>query len=346
MKDGVVLITGSCGRIGLNLVRKLDAQFQIIGFELVKSFYAVADEELVPVDLTSEESVSQAFSHIKDTYGNQIVAVVHLAAYYSFEKKHSPLYEKVTVAGTERLLRHLQNFEVGQFIFSSTMLVYAPCTPGHPMTEESPIAPKWDYPLSKVRTEQKIHELRGQTKTVILRIAGIYDDHCHSIPVSRQIQRIYENQLESRVFSGDIHHGSSFLHMDDLVDAIALVIQKRDELQAEEIFLLGEPKTLSYDAMQRIISRQIRGTEFKTWRIPKWLAKIGAAILGILPFSKPFIKPWMIDFADDHYELDISKAKNVLGWEPTRSLEATLPIIIKELKKNPAGWYKTNQLSG
>ncbi len=346
MGKGVVIVTGSCGRIGSNVVRKLDPDFQLVGFELLKALYAAADEELVPVDLTSDESVHKAFTHIKDRYGTKIVSVIHLAAYYSFDQKHSPLYEQVTVKGTERLLKALQDFELEQFIFSSTMLVYAPSEPGHPINEGSLVSPKWDYPLSKVHTEKVIHEMRGKAKAVILRIAGVYDDHCHSIPISHQIQRIYEKQLESRLFSGNIHHGASFLHMDDLVDAIQLAVQKRRELPDELTLLLGEPKTMSYDELQRAISRLIRGTEFKTWRVPKWFAKLGSAIQGMIPFiPKPFVKPWMIDLADDHYELDISKAKKILGWTPKKNLEETLPIMIEELKVDPEGWYKKNQLT-
>lgn len=346
MGKGVVIVTGSCGRIGSNVVRKLEPDFQIVGFELLKALYAAADEELVPVDLTSDESVHQAFTHIKERYGKKIVSVIHLAAYYSFDQKHSPLYDKVTVKGTERLLKALQDFELEQFIFSSTMLVYAPSLPGHPINEGSLVSPKWDYPLSKVHTEKVIHEMRGKAKAVILRIAGVYDDHCHSIPISHQIQRIYEKQLESRLFSGNIHHGASFLHMDDLVDAIQLAVQKRRELPDELTLLLGEPKTMSYDELQRTISRLIRGTEFKTWRVPKWFAKLGSAIQGMIPFiPKPFVKPWMIDLADDHYELDISKAKKILGWAPKKNLEETLPIMIEELKVDPEGWYKKNQLT-
>jgi nucleoside-diphosphate-sugar epimerase len=346
MKKGVVIVTGSCGRIGSNVVRRLDSDFQIVGFELLKAIYAESDEELVPVDLTSDESVSQAFKHIKDTYGEKIVSVIHLAAYYSFDKKHSPLYENVTVQGTLRLLKALKDFELEQFIFSSTMLVYAPGKPGHPINEDSLVSPKWDYPLSKVHTEKVIHEMRGKAKTVIMRIAGVYDDHCHSIPISHQIQRIYEDQLESRLFSGNIHHGASFLHMDDLVDAIELSVRKRQELPDELILLLGEPETLTYDQLQRAISQLIREREFKTYRVPKWFAKLGSAIQGMIPFiPKPFVKPWMIDLADDHYELDITKAKQVLGWAPKRKLNETLPIMIEELKKDPEKWYKMNQLS-
>ena len=38
------------------------------------------------------------------------------------------------------------------------MLVHAPCKPGHPISEDSPVKPNWDYPLSKVKTEKAIQK--------------------------------------------------------------------------------------------------------------------------------------------------------------------------------------------
>src|SRR5262245_16560705 len=31
--------------------------------------------------------------------------------------------------------------------------------------------------------------------------------------------------------------------------------------------------------------------------------------------EEPFIKPWMIDLADDHYELEISRDRALLDWD-------------------------------
>jgi len=63
-----------------------------------------------------------------------------------------------------------------------------------------------------------------------------------------------------------------------------------------------------------------------------------------LPGADPFIKPWMIDRANDHYALDITRARTLLGWEPKRSLRATLPKMIAALKLDPLGWYRENKL--
>jgi uncharacterized membrane protein len=75
------------------------------------------------------------------------------------------------------------------------------------------------------------------------------------------------------------------------------------------------------------------------------LAKTGAWIEGEILQEEPFIKPWMVDFADDHYELDITRARTLLGWEPKHSLRATLPVIIDALKSDPIAWYRDNKLN-
>lgn len=344
MRKDVIIVTGACGRIGTQIVKRLSPNYTVVGFDVPKSC-AGAEDSRIPVDLSSDESVKAAFERVRATYGNKIASVIHLAAYYSFKEKFSPLYDKVTVRGTERLLKSLQSFEVEQFLFTSTMLIHAPSLPGVSITEEWPICANWGYPISKVQTEELIHENRGRIPTVIMRVAGVYDDFCHSIPISNQIQRIYEKQMEARVFSGNIHHGAAFVHMDDLVDAMELAVKKRKQLPDELVLLIGEPETLSYDQMQREISKLLFHKEFRTFRVPKIFAKLGAWIMCHLPFGKdPFIRPWMIDFADDHYELNIDRAKKILGWSPKKSIEKTLPKMIEALQKDPDHWYKANGL--
>ncbi|HYF00831.1 MAG TPA: NAD(P)-dependent oxidoreductase, partial [Planctomycetota bacterium] len=77
--------------------------------------------------------------------------------------------------------------------------------------------------------------------------------------------------------------------------------------------------------------------------IPKPLAKAGAWIQDL--FGDPFIKPWMIEFADDHYALDVTRARHQLGWTPRRSLRETLPRMISALKADPARWYHDHHLA-
>jgi nucleoside-diphosphate-sugar epimerase len=174
----------------------------------------------------------------------------------------------------------------------------------------------------------------------------VYDDRCHSIPLAQQIRRIYEKRLISRLFSGDVRHGVAFLHIEDMVTALMLAVERRKELPRVTTLLIGESETLSYDELQRTISRQLNGQEWNTFQIPKTLAKLGCRLQNLLPGADPFLKPWMIDLSDDHYAFDISRARTLLGWEPRRSLRTSLPNIINELKLDPVGWYEDNHLRG
>ncbi len=342
----VILVTGSSGLIGSAVVRRFAEHFTVIGFDRAGDPHPPKEAECVCVDMTSGESVQAGLARVRYAYGERLASVIHLAAYYDFSGEPSPKYQEVTVRGTERLLRGLQAFQVGQFFFSSTMLVHAPTVPGQCITEESPLDPRWDYPKSKVETEAVLRNERGTIPTVVLRIAGVYDDDCHSIPLAHQIQRIYERRLTSHVFPGHISHGQAFIHLDDLVDALLMAVQRRPGLPPELTLLLGEAETLSYDELQHQLGRLIHGEEeWETREIPKTVAKTGAWLQDTLPLAEePFIKPWMINLADDHYALDITRAREILGWSPRRSLRDTLPAMVARLKADPLRWYRENHL--
>src|SRR5688572_25736873 len=319
----VAIVTGSSGLIGFELSETLVEQgFRVMAFDRPGIPHPPPDATNIPADVTSEESLAEAFARVRREAGERISSVIHLAAYYDFAGEPSPLYEKVTIRGTERLLRHLREFQVEQFVFSSTMLVHAPCEIGQRIDEDWPLDPKWDYPKSKVATEELILANRGLIPAALLRIAGVYSDRCQSIPLAHQIQRIYERKLTSKVFPGDISTGQSFMHLDDLVDAFVEVVTRREELPPEVTMLLGEPDPLSYDELQRKFAWLIhRDPDWDTVRIPKAVAKAGAWVQDKIPgIDEPFIKPWMIDLADDHYAMDISRARKLLDWTPKRSL--------------------------
>jgi hypothetical protein len=52
----------------------------------------------------------------------------------------------------------------------------------------------------------------------------------------------------------------------------------------------------------------------------------------------------MIDLATDNFELDITRAHTILGWEPKRSVRDTLPQMIPSLKADPLAWYRENEI--
>lgn len=344
----VVLMTGASGLIGTRLEHALKPKYEIVGLDINPPEEDETIKNWVETDLTDDESVEESLQAVRDRYGTNLASVIHLAAYYDFSGEPSSMYDELTVQGTRRLLLALQDFQVEQFMFSSSLLVMEPCEIGEKINEQSPTQAEWDYPQSKLDAERVIRETRGDVPSVVLRIAGVYDDECHSIPIARQIARIYEEQMESYVFPGDSDAGNAYVHVDDLAEFVRLLVDRRNELPAEECFLVAEPEVLSYAELQNQLGELIHGEKWPSIRIPKAVAKAGAWTKEKLASDdddKPFIKPWMIDLADDHYAVDMSHARQSVGWQPKRRLATRLKHMVASLKANPQRWYQRQRLA-
>ena len=341
----VILITGADGFIGRALTAHLRPRYTVVGLDRGPS-QGGGGSAVIPFDLGSDAGVAEALETVRQRFGARIAAVVHLAAYYDISGEPNPLYDAITVQGTRRLIDGLQSFEVEQFVFASTMLVHRPTgRPEERIDESSPIDPAWAYPESKVKTEALLYERHGSIPLVLLRIAGVYDDLGHSPFIAEQIARIYEHRLTGHLYPGMPCAGQSFLHLDDLADAVARVIDRRRALPSELPLLLGEPDALGYAEIQHIVGCALHGEDWKTLHVPQPLAKAGAWVQNEVMGDDTFVKPWMVDEANDHYVLDISRARQLLDWEPRHSLRATLPKMAAALKQDPAGWYRTNKLN-
>ena len=108
--------------------------------------------------------------------------------------------------------------------------------------------------------------------------------------------------------------------------------------------LIGEPDPPSYEQLQDAIGQLIHGKEWGTIRVPKALAKAGASVIDTISGGDAFIKPFMVSMADDHYALDITRAKKLLNWQPKHRLLDKLPTIIQQLLDEPRQWYGKNDL--
>jgi nucleoside-diphosphate-sugar epimerase len=339
----LVLITGSEGLIGDALVQSLANDYRTAGFDIERKHKDPEELDFINCDLTKDESVQTALAELERRDGARIASVVHLAAYYDFKGEPSPLYRELTVEGTRRLLRGLQRFEVEQFVFSSTHILMRPSEEGEPVTEKTPVDPTWAYPKSKLMTERLIQREHGAIPVVILRIAGVYNEEGHTVPIVQQIDRIARKDFQSYFFPGDPESGQAYVHLDDLVDLIRRVIDRRHDLGRYEVFLAAEPEKLEYEELQDIIGELVHGREWPTIRIPKVVAKAGAWALSQID-EDSFILPWMIDWADDDYPVSIEHAREKLGWNPRHRLRDTLPDMVEHMKRDPVRWRELNGL--
>ena len=345
----VVLITGAAGNLGRSVAGALADSYTIVGLD------REASDDGFPIleaDLTSGDSIANALEAVHQRWGDHIASIIHLAAYFDFSGEEHPLYDKLNVEGTRLLIRALRNFEVEQFLYAGTMLVHAPVSPGERIDEEQEIDPQWAYPQSKAAAEEAILEEAGEVPVCILRLAGVYDRESMAPTLAQQIARIFEKDVQSRFYSGDLDVGQAMLHREDMLDAFRRAVDRRAELPSRTELLIGEPEAPGYGELQDRIGCLVHGQEeWTTWRLPKPVAAAGAAAMArlepVIPDmidkgEEPFVKPFMVRMADDHYALDIGRARDLLGWVPGRRLEYELPAMIAALKRDPKGWYERN----
>ncbi|MEC5399689.1 NAD-dependent epimerase/dehydratase family protein [Uliginosibacterium sp. H1] len=345
----IVIITGAAGDIGSALSAALAASFQVVGLD------RKTDTGIVAVDLAAADSVTAALAGIRAGHGKRIAAVVHLAAFFDFTGEDNPLYEQVNVQGTRHMLDALQGFEVERFIYASTMLVHRAGEPGDVIREDTPIEPGWAYPASKARAEEAVRVHHGRIPYVILRLAGLYDDTTAVPTLANQIARIYERDFQSHLYPGDKRAGQAFLHRDDMIDAFLRVIDRRDTLPPAAAILVGEPEAMSFEALQDRIGKLIHGEkEWGTLRIPAPVAQAGAWLQQkaepVVPDALdagelPFIRPFMVRMAEDHYAIDITLAQRLLGWAPRHDIRRGLGALVASLKAGPGDWYRRNKVS-
>lgn len=347
----LLLITGAAGNLGRSLTEAFADEFRVVGLDRS----AGSDgPEIVEIDITDPQSVEAALAEIAEDHGRTIAAVIHLIAFFDFTGEDNPLYEEVNVEGTRNLLHALAAFEVERFVYASTILVHRPAEPGERIDEETPLDPRWAYPESKKAAEDVIRT-EASMPYAILRLAGIYDEESSVPTLAHQIARIHERRMKSHLYAGPLDVGQSMLHRDDMIDAIKRTVERRRELPRRTELLIGEPEAIGYGDLQDRIGELLHGTEdWRTIRIPAPVAKAGAFVEDklepLIPDAidggeEPFIKPFMIDMAGDHYALDVSKARELLGWRPRHRLEDELPAMIARLKRDPAAWYEANGMT-
>ena len=348
----LVLITGAAGSIGSDLAAAISDAYTVVGLDLKCDG---SDVRCYEADLSDPDALKRTLERVRAEHGRRVAAVVHLAAYFDFTGEDSPLYEKVNETGTRNLMRALQAFEVERFIYSGTMLVHRPTEPGNRIDETTPIEPKWAYPQSKARTEEIIRAERGAIPVTLLHLAGLYDDESAVPTLAHQIARIYERDLKSRLYPGEGEAGQSMIHREDMIEVFRRAIDRRDDQPDECVILAGEPEGVAYQDLQDEIGRLVHGVdEWETLAVPGPLAKAGAwaqeKAEPVVPDAidqgeKPFIRPFMVEMAQDHYALNISRAEKLLDWRPRHDVRRTLPKIVEALKRDPIAWYKAHKMT-
>lgn len=304
-----VLITGGAGYIGSTAVEIMRGQgYEISILDDCSTGHAdsiPADVRFVQGSILNEREIAQALMGVD--------AVIHFAGKSlvgeSVEKPD--LYQRVNVGGTRNLLDGMHKAGVKRIVFSSSAATYG--EPAEiPIKEGTQTSPTNPYGATKLEIDHMIHaesQLRN-IAAVSLRyfnVAGALScdrgwlAERHN-PETHLIPNVLRGSLENpvRIFGGDwpTPDGTcirDYVHVIDLIDAHIKALNSL-VFGVHEIYNLGSGD--GYSVRQVVAAAaKAKGQEIPTFDSPRRAGDPAVLIA------------------------DISKARNILGWSPTRGIE-------------------------
>ncbi|MDN7242490.1 UDP-glucose 4-epimerase GalE [Planococcus sp. N028] len=327
-----VLVLGGAGYIGSHAVYQLIDQGESV---VIVDNLETGHKESVHPKAAFYKGDMRNFEFLNSVFEKESIdAVIHFAANSLVgESMENPLkYFDNNVYGTQVLLQAMVQHDVKNIVFSSTAATYGE-PESVPITETMPTVPTSTYGETKLTMEKlmKWTEQAHGIRFVSLRyfnVAGarkgaeIGEDHR---PESHLVPLILQTALGQRshitVFGDDYNTQDGtcirdYVHVEDLISAHLLALNYLKEGGQSNVFNLGSSQGFSVNEMIDT-ARTVTGKEIPT--------QIGPRRAG---------DPSILIASSD-------KAKEVLGWNPTRT---SVTEIIEDAwewhSTHPAGYEK------
>jgi nucleoside-diphosphate-sugar epimerase len=295
-------ISGGAGFLGLHLARRLLADG-----------HAVRTLDVVPLDDAElERSVEELRGDVRDpesvrklVHGAHVV--VHSAAALPIQASRESI-RSVNVGGTENVLKAAHEAGVGRVVFISSTAVYG-VPEKHPIEEDDPLVGVGAYGESKIDAEALCRVAAVETTIVRPKTfigperLGVFEILFDWI---REGRRIY--------ILGQGHNRYQLLAVEDLVDGIVrAAVEPR---AAGETFNLGATEfgTVRSD-LQALIDHA--GSTSYLRPVPVKPAELALRALELMRVSP--LAEWHYKTAHKDSFVDVSKAQQLLGWQPRLS---------------------------
>ncbi len=293
-----ILVAGAGGLIGSYVVRALHyANHKVTGL------YRKAPDHkknypwtFTEADLTEDKSRLILERAVPE-------AIVHCAAVLpkQFEGEEAEQVAEINQRIDDQVIRFCTDRGC-DLIYTSSTSIYG--LTGFPWNEMSEVCPIGPYAAAKFKTEQRISALKN--RSVILRISSPYAPEQRL----RTVLRIF---IERAIANLDLYyHGTGerqqdFTAAEDVVQAILCAISYSD---INGIFNISNGNPISMRDLAEFVLRCVPGTKNR-----------------VLPSGQPD--------PQENYRafFDISKAKNMLKWEPSISLEYGIKRWVRYLEK-------------
>src|SRR6476661_6763421 len=312
-----ILVTGGAGFIGSHLVEKLLAGgHEVVILDDFNDFYDpqikraniagfAKDVTVSHVDLRESDSVRAVFGREK------VDAIVHLAARAGVRPSiQSPrLYYDTNVIGTLHLLEAARVTGVERFIFASSSSVYG-ASKTVPFSEDQHLTQTLSpYGATKVAGEFlcSTYSHLYQMRVVALRYFTVYGPRQRpDLAIHQFTRRIHAGQTIDQF--GDGNTRRDYTYIDDVIQGTMAAIEY--EGPRYDIFNLGESETIQLKELILAIENAL-GKKAKINRL--------AEQPGDMPLTCA----------------DISKARRLLGYNPTTKFSKGLPRFVK--------WFLSSQ---
>ncbi len=296
------IVTGGAGFIGSNLVDVLIARGDEVS--IIDNLSGGTKKNLnskavfCEADITNLEQIKPLFIGADGVFHFAALPRVQYSIEYPVETN------KINIDGTMNVLLAMQEAGVKNIVYSASSAAYGDQTV-MPLLETMLPAPKSPYGLQKYVGEHlmklwsEIHNLN----TVSLRYFNVFgprqsSEGAYALVIARFLKQ--KSEGKPMTITGDGLQTRDFTHVSDVAHANILAMQKLEEqkLGKGEVINIGGGKSFS-------------------------VLQIAQMIGGEYQFVEARIEP-------RHTLADISKAKQLLDWEPKQNFEEA----IAELKKS------------
>ena len=300
-------ISGGAGFLGLHLSRRLLADG-----------HSVRTLDVVPLDDAElERDVEELRGDIRDrdrvrelVRGAEVV--VHAAAALPIQASRESI-RSVNVTGTEHVLHESHDAGVQRVVFISSTAVYG-VPEKHPIEEDDPLVGVGSYGESKIDAEALCRVAAAET-TIVRPKTFIGQERLGVFEILfdwiREGRRIY--------ILGKGHNRYQLLAVEDLVDAIVRAGTVPEA--ARKTFNVGATEfgTVRQD-LQALIDHA--GSTSRLRPVPVKPAEVALRALELMRVSP--LAEWHYKTAHKDSFVDVSRARQVLGWQPRLSNRAAL----------------------
>lgn len=301
-----VLITGGTGFIGAALTRRLiERDRHRVRIATREPHYGrgVRAAELAPVaEISGATDWRSALAGVE--------AVVHLAARVHVEAQGAIAeFRRINVDGTCSLARQAAAAGVKRLIFVSSVKIHGEGG-SRAYREDDPPRPQDAYAISKFEAEQGLQQIAAHTgiEVVVIRPPLVYGPDAKAN--FRALMRAIEMGIPLPF--GAVRNRRSLVALDNLVDFIDTCIDH--PAAAGEAFLVSDGEDLSTAELIRRLAGAMRRPA-RLIPMPPVFLTAAATVTGRRAWANRLLTS---------LQVDIAKARDVLGWKPVITVEEGL----------------------